>query len=128
MLIVDEGEDVYVTETIYNRETRLPVYQRMLLGGALQAPPDGSPSEIHFDELGRPAHFAWHDQDKHHRIDGPALLSINPDNDVHILEDFVINGKYRSPSDGPYRIVRDKDSGEITETFYDSIYHEPNPP
>ena len=120
MLYLEERQLVYVTETIYDRETGLPVFQRTLLNGEQHTPPDGSPSEIGFDHLGRPERLEWREHGRRHRLNGPASIRINPENGVHVVESFLIEGKPRDPRFGPSRIVRDRHTGQIREqTFVD---------
>ncbi len=119
MVFAKEGEDVYVTETVYNRETKLPVFMRVSLNGKSQTPPDGSPAEIQYDELGRPEIMRWLEQGVPHRLDGPSRLSINPENGIHIVETYSINGVPRDRHIGPSMIVRDRESGEITKQEFE---------
>ena len=113
VLTWEEGQECYVTETIYDKETKLPVFQRTLLNGLKETPPDGSPSQIIFDAHGRPQKMSWHKQDKSHNEDGPAELTVNPDNGIHTVERYVIDGKPRHPSLGPHYIVRDRNTGVL---------------
>lgn len=127
MLKAKEGEDVYVTETIYNRETGLPVFRRITLNGLRESPPDGSPSEISYDDQGRPDRMEWHHVDEWHREDGPSVIHLNPENGVHIIERFHHHGEPRNRALGPSRISRDRDSGEIVSTLDESDLDLSNP-
>lgn len=120
MVRVPEEEDVYVTETTFNRKTGLPVFRRTSLNGALESPPDDSPSLVHYDELGRPDRMEWHRAGQWHRDPGPSVVYINPDNGVHVVERFEHYGVARDLTYSPSRIVRDRDSGEISNQYNDT--------
>jgi hypothetical protein len=126
-----EGEDVYVTETIYNRETGLPVFQRTTLNGKRESPPDGSPAEIGYDEHGRVERLEWYHQGERHRDKdvGPAVIIINPENGIHVVERFQHHGKSPSPDPalGPDLIVRNRDTGEIVRQTHESEVDYSNP-
>ena len=122
MIYVGEGEDKYVTETVYDRETGIPRRQWTILNGKRESPPDDSPSHISYDKQGRIRQLHWHKQDKGHRENGPSSIVINPESGVHTCETFELHGVPRAPDIGPYRVYRDKKSGEIwrQESFEES--------
>lgn len=115
----EEDLDTYVTETKYSKETKLPVVQRTRLNGLLEAPPDGSPSEIAFGELGQPVKLVWHHQNYPHRDDEPALIFLNPENGVHVSEYFFTMGSHREKAAGPFRIVRNHETGEVVREIFE---------
>ncbi len=114
MIYSEEGEDVYITVTVYERETGLPRRQITTLNGLKHAPPDGSPSHIAFDDEGRPLQKHWHAFDKEHREEGPSTIMLYSDTGIHMTERFMLEDKPRSADQGPYRIRRNRD-GEITK-------------
>jgi hypothetical protein len=120
-------EDVYVTETTYNRETGLPVFRRTSLNGMRESPPDDSPSVVHYDSLGRPDRMEWYRQGQPHREAGPSVIYINPENGVHVIERFYHHGVARDRALGPSKITRDHDSGEIISLTDDSELDFSNP-
>jgi hypothetical protein len=128
VLEAKEGQDVYVTETIYDRETGFALYQHTKLNGLRESPPDGSPSLVHFDEFGRVSQKCWHKQDKPHRLDAPSTIAINPENGVHIVELFEQDGHPRDPKFGPSMIKYNRETGEVEEYEYaDGKTRKPTP-
>ena len=113
MLQVEEGQDEYVTNTIYDRETKLPVFQCTQLSGLLESPPDGSPSEIQFDENGKPQHIKWHSQGSLYRRGAPASIFRDNNTGFHLIERFVGHGEIPDHT----KILRDKLTGEITGQY-----------
>lgn len=107
MIYVDEGEIVYVTETVYHEESGLPRRQWTTLNGLKHAPPSGEPSLIAWDDQGRIVHKYWHAFDLEHKIDGPAAIVFYPENGKPKTEDFKIDGQPLSKEQGPFRIRRD---------------------
>ena len=119
MIWVNEGEDVYVTETVYDRETGLPRRQVTTLNGELHSPPDGSPSEIIYDKKGRATNLDWHHRGKPHRKNGPSGIVIkDPDTGVHTCEVFETHGEPRAPDRGPHRVYRDPQTGKLWHIQY----------
>lgn len=114
---VEEGEEVYVTHTVYNKETGLPTRRTVTLNGKEQAPPDGEPSHTAFDYQGRPTHMQWVTDKVRHRTDGPSSIVLFPETGIHMTESFEIHGQPRDPSEGPYRIRRNKD-GKVWQEEY----------
>ncbi|TPW33116.1 hypothetical protein FJU08_00675 [Martelella alba] len=93
-----------------DEETNLPRWMTIKLGGKLHSPPDGRPSHVLFDAEGRPYEFVWHHLNYPHRKNGPSKLRINPDNGIHVMEEF--NDVFQTPSaDDVAYIARDKDTG-----------------
>jgi hypothetical protein len=115
----EQDFDTYVTETKYSKETKLPVVQRTRLNDLLEAPPNGEPSEIIFDDLGRPLRLMWHQQNYPHRENAPAWIELNPENGVHVFEYFYTMGRHRERAAGPYRIVRDNETGEVVREVFE---------
>ena len=115
MLRVEKDEEVYVTETIYNKETGLPAYRRTLLNELFHAPPDGSPSEVIFDREGREISLLWHRENKLHRTNGGASIAVDPETGVHIRESFFLYGQKRPKSRGPCVVHRDSAPGLVTQ-------------
>ena len=113
MKYVKPSEDVYVTETVYDRDTGLRTFQRTTFNGLRQSPPDDSPSEIVFDKLGRPQQLEWHHKDELHRTTGPATVFRNTESGIHTSERFYTAGRPRDPLLGPQVIRRDSRTGEI---------------
>lgn len=109
----------------------MPVYQRTTLDGLRESPPDGSPSEVGYDEQGRPERLEWHHLDKRHRDRsvGPAVILLNPENGIHVVERFQHHGASPSsdPALGPDLIVRDRDTGEIIRQSHESEVDYSNP-
>lgn len=112
---INEETDTYVTKTKYHRETGLPISQRTFLHDKLQTPPDDSPSEVLFDEFGRPQYLTWHEAGVTHREGKPAIVELNPESGEPWVEGFFTRGRPIHRSIGPYRIVRDWDSGEVVK-------------
>ena len=111
---MNRGEDLYITETVYDQDTGLPRRQFTKLNGMLHSPPDGSPSYIGFVK-GLPQYKTWHRFDMEHREDGlPSSICVNLETGIHYCEVFRIDGKPRDPLDGPFRIFRDGRTGKIT--------------
>lgn len=103
----------YITETRYHPETKLPVFRLTKLNGLLQAPPDGEPSEIGYDELGRERYLKWHDKGKLHREGASAYITLNPVNGIHRSEFFMEYGEQIDRQKGPYWIIRNPNTGEV---------------
>ena len=112
MSFVEEGEDVYITETVYHKETGQPCRQITTLNGLRHAPPDGSPSLVAYDEQGRATHMRWHAFDKEHRTEGPSSIVLFPETGIHMTEAFEIEGEPRPPELGPYIVRRDR-TGQV---------------
>lgn len=110
----DLATQTFNTETKYNMETGLPLVKFVRLGGLLQSPPDGSPSYTLYDEQGRIKLMKWHDQDQLHREGAGATIHVDPETKVHTFEVFYTDGHPRKRDIGPFRILRDRASGEIT--------------
>ncbi|WP_144435942.1 hypothetical protein [Roseibium album] len=87
-----------------------------------EAPPDGSASEITFDDKGRPLDLGWHSKDLAHREGAAASIRVNPENGVHIVEQFRTHGKYPARSFGYSVIVRDSETGRITNKYHEGDY------
>ncbi|MGH1464127.1 MAG: hypothetical protein ACRBBQ_02085 [Cognatishimia sp.] len=104
-----------MTETKYNMETGLPLASFTRLNGLLQTTPDGKPSYVLFDELGRPELMEWHDQGELHRDGAAAIVHFNPENNIHTLEVYYTHGVERDAHDGPFRVWRDGTTGKITK-------------
>jgi len=113
VLEVEEGQDEYVTNTIYDRETKLPVFQCAHLNGVLESPPDGSPSEIQFDEQGQPEHMKWHHQGSLYRRGAPASIFRDNDTGIHLIERFMGHGEIPDHT----KVLRDKLTGKITGQY-----------
>lgn len=114
----EEDFDTFVTETKYSKETKLPVIQRTRLNGLLEAPPNGEPSEIIFDDLGRPLRLMWHHQNYPHREDAPAWIELNPENGIHVSEYFFASGSRQEKTVGPYWIKRDSQTGAVVREVF----------
>ena len=126
----DEREtETYVTETKYNKKTGLPISRRTHLNGLLHAPPNDEPSEIIYDQLGRPKYIRWHAEDRPHRVNAPAKVDLNPENGQHWVECFFLEGEPLNPRLGPYRIVRHPETGEVIKQvrFGDPEFPEEEP-
>ena len=123
----DLATDTYTTETKYNRETGLPLVKFVRLAGVLHAPPDGSPSYTLYDDHGRIKLMKWHNHDQLHRDGAGARINVDPETKVHTSESFFINGEPRERSQGPYRITRDRLSGEVTREQFDGDSYFPIP-
>lgn len=117
MIYVEEGEEVYTTETVYNSETGLPRRQTTRLNGMLHAPPDGSPSQVAWDDQARITHKYWHVLDLEHRIDNPSSIVFRPDG-TRKTECFMIHGKPRPADQGAYIVRLDK-SGTVWDREFD---------
>lgn len=114
-----EGEDEYVTKTAYNRETGLPRIQQTRLRGMLHAPPTGEPSQVVFDDDGRPAELSWHAFNLEHREDGPASVNLYEGTQHPCVEVYKLEGQPRSPELGPYRVARKRNGEIVKEEFAD---------
>lgn len=112
----EDDKDVYVTEAVHEPGTGRLFYQLTKLNGLKHAPPDGSPSYVARDDLGRTT-YEWHAFDKEHRIDGPAIIITRPNSHTPMTEEYVLHGKPRPSEQGPYRIRRDEDGGIWQEEF-----------
>ena len=108
--------ETYITETKWNKETGLPLVQFVKLNGLKHSPPDGSPSYILFDDLGRPKIMKWHNHDKLHRDKAGAWISIDPETKVHTTEAFFHHGRQREQHLGPSCIYRDPSTGDVFKT------------
>ena len=106
------GQDKYLTETAYDQETGVPIWQTTTFNGKRHAPPDGTPSYVVFDEQGRPKQLTWHAFDIEHRTNGPSTILLDPETNVHRVESYYVQGQPRDPTVGPYRVCRYED-GEI---------------
>ncbi len=111
MIFADEEEEIYVTETVYHKETGEPRRQWTKLNGLKHAPPNGEASLIAWDDQGRVIQKSWHEFDQAHRIDAPSSI-VFYENGVHQTEDFRINGKPLHRNQGPFRIRRHR-NGEL---------------
>lgn len=119
MIYSEEGDDVYLTETVYDRATGLPRRQRTTLNGLRHAPPDGSPSEIRFDDLGRPYQLWWHEFDLEHNFSGPSSVLLHLGTKTHQAEVYCLEGRPRPKEFGPYMVRRDKEGRIWSEEFVD---------
>jgi len=114
-----DNEEVYETRTVYERDTGLPRRQRTTLNGLKHAPPDGSPSEIAYDDKGRPLELTWHAFGEEHRADGPATIVLYPDTGRPMTEVYKVNGEPRPREQGPFRVRIDRDGKVWEEEFAD---------
>lgn len=101
-----------------DEDTNLPRWMTIKFGNELHSPPDGRPSHVLFDVQGRPYQFSWHHFNTLHREDGPARLKINPDNGVHVREEFRNVFKSDWSPDDVSTIIRDKDTGNTLVEYY----------
>lgn len=122
MIYVEDGEEIFVTETVYNKETGLPTRQHTTLNKLKHAPPDGNPSLIAFDDDGNPSLMCWHEADVEHRLEGPSTIALYPSG-VHQAEMYKIHGKPRPKSEGPFRIRRSEDGSIYSEEFADEFQY-----
>lgn len=120
MIFADKGETIYTTETVYSDETGLPVRQLTWLGSVLQSPPDDTPAQVLFDDFGRVHEMVWWHKGEEHRDPkkGPAVIKLNPDNGIHILERYELAGKISRSSTEPALICRDRTTGKVTLVEY----------
>ncbi|WP_299870542.1 hypothetical protein [uncultured Hoeflea sp.] len=113
-----EEFETYTIEVRYDRQTKLPVFQRARLGNMRQDLPDGTPSEIGYDELGRIKYMARRLADEPHCEDGPAIVHVDPETGVHVSELFFLQGNPYPAERGPKHITRHSQTGEIVDEFY----------
>ncbi|MEL6646278.1 MAG: hypothetical protein AAFQ05_01015 [Pseudomonadota bacterium] len=106
---IRDGEELFVTKTIYDKETGLPRWKQTRLNGMLHAPPDGEPSEIHYDNEGRERDRFWHYENLEHREGAPSSTLLNPDTGSVLLAQFRIHGQPRPAEAGPFRMRYDSD-------------------
>jgi len=109
---IAEGEDAYVTTTVYDQKTGLPRRQQTRLNQMLHSPPDGTPSEVLFDDDGQAHWFTWHQFNLEHRENGPSTVVLHPGTQIPMTEVFRLEGQPRPPELGPYRLRFDE-SGEV---------------
>ena len=89
-------------------ETGKPRWQTIRLNGKLHSPSDDQPAKIIFDDQGRPERKEWFHENLHHRISGPALLKINPNNNIVFYEEHRCFGKMHRSWTEPAWIERDQ--------------------
>lgn len=114
----ENDKDIYVTKTVYEPDTGEFYYQTTVLNGLKHAPPDGSPSYVSRNPEGS-TWSVWHAFDKEHRIDGPSTVITHPSSDIPMTEAYMIKGRPRPASEGPFRIRRTKE-GEIWQEEFTS--------
>ena len=117
----EEDTITYVLEVKFNRTTKLPVFQRARLDGLRQDLPDGTPSEMAYDEQGRVIYLGRYDQDQPHAEGAPAIIHVNPDTGVHKSERFYLKGESYPQALGPRQITRDGQTGEVLGVHYDEV-------
>ena len=88
------------------------------MGWVMEGPPGDRPQRICYDEQGRPTHLTWCKDNLEHREHGPAWLVVNPDNGVHILEHYCLNGQLHRLDRKPAVIHRDPSTGEVTDFYF----------
>ena len=86
--------------------------------GIQESPPGDRPQTILYDEHGRPTHFKWQRRGIEHRDGGPSWLVINPENGVHIRENYCVEGRLHRLDRRPAQVLRDPISGEVTYCGY----------
>lgn len=112
----EEDEITFVTKTVFDAASGLPLRQETRLNGALQAPPDGSPSTVRYRD-GQPTQFEWHENNLEHRTVGPARLKVDALTGRRLLEVFKIKGQPRSPEHGPFRVWYNE-QGEVSREAF----------
>lgn len=118
VVYIGANEEMYVTRTFYNKETGKPTRQvTRNQAGQLHAPPDGTPSEVQFDDYGRPIELIWHSHNIEHREGAPSAILLYPETGQPKSEQFYINGQPISPSEGPFRIFYAQDGAVIREVM-----------
>lgn len=122
----DTGEEAYFTETRYSKETGQPCVSFTRLNGLLHSPPDGTPSYVLFDAQGRATLLKWHHQDQLHREGAAATIYVEPTTGVHTFEVFYSHGQPRARHLGPYRVYRDRLTGEVTKQQFSGDPDFPN--
>lgn len=108
---------MFQTQTVYDDRTGLPVRQLTTLNGVLQSPPDGSPAQVLYDNLGRIREEVWWHAGKEHRDPqvGPAVLKYDPDTKIRYVERYMVKGHISRTPTEPALIVRDRTTGQIVE-------------
>lgn len=83
------------------------------LDGKFHTPPDGRPAHVVFDEEGRPREMSWYNENKLHRLDGPARVRINPVTDIIYSEEFRQFGQPPISKTCPALVERDPKTGKL---------------
>ncbi len=112
------NKEAYSLEVGRDSGTGLPRWLTIRKDGKLHSPPDDRPAKIVFDEQGRPKEMGWFHENSYHRLAGPALQRINPENNVITYEEHRIFGKMHRTGSQPAWIERDPQSGTILEEYY----------
>lgn len=110
--------EVFTLEVGRDIETNLPRWQNTWQNEKLHCAADGRPAQVIFDDLGRPEEMGWFSENRYHRVNGPALVKLNPENGICIYEEYRLFGKAHRSFSEPAIIQRDKDSGEIISEQY----------
>lgn len=108
----------YSIEVTYDEVSGHPRSLNIYLDGENHSPPDGRPAFVGFEAKGRPNQMWWMHKGLLHRENGPARIYINPDNGVHISEEYRVFGHSPISRDIPSTIKRDPDTGKITEELF----------
>jgi len=118
VVYIGDDEEMYVTRTFYNKETGNPTRQLTRnQAGQLHSPPDGTPSEVHFDDQGRPIDLIWHPNNVEHREVAPSAILMYPDTGQSKCEQFYVEGQPISPQEGPFRVFFAEDGSIIREVM-----------
>lgn len=109
---------VFSLEVGHDSETGLLRWQTTRLNGKLHSAPDGRPAHIVYDDAGNPIEMAWFYKDRYHRVGAPALIKLNPDNGVHIYEEYRCFGEMHRSHSEPALISRDPINGDVKSTAF----------
>lgn len=118
-----DDKEVYLTEAVYEPGTGRFYYQTTTLNGLKHAPPDGSPSHVALNREGS-TWSTWHAFGREHRTDGPSSVITHPNSDLPMTETFMLEGRPRPPSDGPWLVRRDHAGSVLAQEFADED-HDP---
>lgn len=116
--MTEQFVEIFEVKIRRNADTGIVEAEHWLFNGKGESPGGERPSTILYDDQGRVKTMLWKKQGKDHRTNGPAWIDINPENGVHTMEQFCVDGQCHRSGRQPAQIRRNPETGEITQARY----------